>query len=125
VILQKFMVRVGGLLKQEDPTVISAGAASAGKIPALNENGKIDNSMLPPTNTGTSEEDMAFSKRIDFINDNELYRGEAAPGSAESSAAWRIRKITISPDGDVTEMWAGGNSNFDKAWTDRATLVYA
>jgi hypothetical protein len=53
-----------------------------------------------------------------------LYRGEAVPGSAESAAVWRIRKITIAVDNDVSETWADGNDNFDKAWSDRAGLSY-
>lgn len=73
---------------------------------------------------GVSEEDIMYSKRIDFISDSELYRGEAAVGSAESSAVWRIRKIVIGNDGDVTETWASGTANFDKVWNDRVSFTY-
>lgn len=74
---------------------------------------------------GISEEEIMYSKRIDFISDNELYRGEAAVGSAESSAVWRIRKIVIGNDGDVTETWASGTANFDKVWVNRTLLTYS
>ena len=70
-------------------------------------------------------DEIVYSKRIDFITDNELYKGEAAVGSAESSSVWRIRKITIAGDSDITEVWASGTSTFDKIWADRATLIYS
>lgn len=73
---------------------------------------------------GPSEEDVMYSKRIDFTTDSTLYRGEAVVGSAESSATWRIRYIVIGNDGDVSETWASGNANFDKVWADRAYLSY-
>jgi hypothetical protein len=80
--------------------------------------------MGPQGRPGTSEDEIMYSKRVDFIDDSTLYRGEAVPGSNESEAVWRIRKITIAVDNDVTETWAGGNDNFDKAWADRAGLSY-
>jgi hypothetical protein len=71
------------------------------------------------------EEEVAYSKRIDFINDNLLYRGEASPGTATNASAWRIRKITIGVDGDVTEEWADGNSQFTKIWDNHLSLTYS
>lgn len=71
-------------------------------------------------------EDMdMYSKRVDFVSDNLLYKGEANAGSLESANVWRIRRIEIGVDGDVTETFADGNSNFDNAWTDRLTKVYS
>lgn len=74
---------------------------------------------------GISEEDMTYSKRTDFINDYLLYRGEAPVGTLNTTALWRIRRITIGFDGDVTEEWANGNASFMNAWTDRTTLEYS
>lgn len=72
-----------------------------------------------------SEEFAVYAKRVDFVSDNLLYRGEAAVGSADSEAVWRIRRITFGAiDGDVTEQWAGGTADFDKAWADRLSLTY-
>lgn len=78
----------------------------------------------PPGATGTAEEEVPYSKRIDFISDTVLYKGEALPGTAESTAAWRIRRITFSVDGDSLEEWAAGSAEFNKAWTDRASFAY-
>lgn len=72
-----------------------------------------------------SEDDIMYSKRIDFVSDLELYRAEAAVGSSESSPVWRIRKITIGNDGDVTEMWASGDATFTKVWANRAIYNYS
>ncbi len=81
--------------------------------------------MGPPGPAGTSEEDMSYSKRVDFVSDSIIYRGEAVVGSSESSPVWRIRYITLGVDGDVSETWASGNANFDKVWADRALLSYS
>lgn len=79
----------------------------------------------PPGPTGTYEDELMYSKRIDFITDNLLYKAEAAVGSSESAPVWRIRYITISNDSDVMEVWASGTAEFDKQWTERATYIYS
>lgn len=73
---------------------------------------------------GISEENKVYAKRIDFINDAELYRGEAPVGSLESDSTWRIRKITIAADSDVTVAWAEGSAEFNKIWQDRLSYQY-
>lgn len=74
--------------------------------------------------TVPTEEEM-YAKRVDFINDNLFYKGEAAPGSSESSGVWRISLVSLGTDGDVTETWASGNANFTKSWTDRLSYTYS
>lgn len=81
-----------------------------------------------PLNTGVnniSDEEMPFAKRTDFVGDDIIYRGEAVVGSVESSPVWRIRKIFIGVDGDVTETWVNGDALYDKKWSDRLTLNYS
>ncbi len=73
---------------------------------------------------GISEDNIVYSKRIDFISENELYRGEAEVGSTTSAAAWRIRKIVLAADGDVAETWANGTALFDKVWDSRISYNY-
>lgn len=65
-----------------------------------------------------------LTKRIDFVNDSEFYRGEALPGTSENNPAWRISFVVIAGDGDVSEKWADGNANFDNVWANRLTLTY-
>ncbi len=78
----------------------------------------------PAGKDGIAEDDIVYSKRIDFINEDQLYRGEAAVGSTTNSGVWRIRKIVMSADGDVAETWANGTAAFDKVWDSRATYSY-
>lgn len=75
--------------------------------------------------SGTSPEEELYSKRIDFISDLILYKGEAVVGASESNAVWRIRKIIIGNDGDITEIWADGDSSFNNIWDNRATYNYS
>ena len=84
--------------------------------------------LKPAGNSGgttvTSDEEMPYAKRVDFITDNELYKAEAVVGSLETAVVWRIRKVTIAADSDVSETWAGGTSLYDKRWSDRLTYTY-
>ena len=67
---------------------------------------------------------VVFAKRTDIVNDNLIYKGEAYVGSSSANPVWRIRRLTISNDGDVIEEWADGNDNFDNIWNDRTGLTY-
>ena len=73
-----------------------------------------------------TEEAKMYATRIDFTNGGTIiYRGEAAPGSLETDAVWRIRKITILSDNDVIVEFADGDENFDNIWTNHLTLNYS
>jgi hypothetical protein len=64
------------------------------------------------------------SLRIDEVSASVTYIGEAAFGSSEASAVWRIFKLSVS--GTVTSMtWADGNDEFDNIWNNRASLSYS
>ena len=78
----------------------------------------------PPGRDGISEDEMVYAKRTDFVGENIIYRGEAVVGSPTSSSVWRIRRITIGVDGDVTEEWVEGSSNFSFVWNDRTTYNF-
>jgi hypothetical protein len=77
------------------------------------------------TIAGAIDMGAELSRRSDFVGETIIYRGEAAPGAAESAAVWRIKRIEFGTDGDVTEQWASGNANFDKVWADRTGLAYS
>ena len=54
-----------------------------------------------------------------------LFLGEAAPGTATSFPAWRIRKFIYNIDKMLIEiLWADGDGNFDNVYDDRAALTY-
>ena len=75
--------------------------------------------------SGTLPEEELYSKRIDFISDSILYKGEAEVGSSENSSSWRIRKIEIYPDGDISETWANGTANTTHIWSNRLSYTYS
>jgi hypothetical protein len=68
--------------------------------------------------------DPILAKRVDFASDTIIYRGEAAVGSSEGDPVWRIKKIILGADDDVTELWADGVSDFTKVWSNRLSLSY-
>ncbi len=88
-----------------------------------NSNHLVITGMMGPA--GKSEEEMVYSKRIDFVTDDLIYKAEASAGTLDTAVGWRIRKVVIGPDGDVSETWASGNTNFDKVWSNRLTYTYS
>lgn len=72
---------------------------------------------------GIAEDAVPYAKRTDFVGDDVIYKGFAAPGASESAPVWQICRLTIS-NNDIAEQWAGGTAAFDKAWTGRLTLEY-
>lgn len=51
------------------------------------------------------------------------YVGEAAPGSSNAAAVWRIKRI-VETGPDSVLRWADGDTNFDNIWNNRAALTY-
>lgn len=79
----------------------------------------------PEGKPGIAEDEVMYAKRTDIFSDSIIYRGEAPVGSQETSPVWRVRKVLIGSDGDVSETWALGTANFTNAWSDRLTLTYS
>ena len=56
---------------------------------------------------------------------NPIYEGFAAPGTADATAGWAIRKITVDSNGGITEQrWADGEFAFTKKWTLNSTYDF-
>lgn len=72
----------------------------------------------------SADELVPLATRLDEVTDALSYLGEADAGTLETSAGWRIRRITFGDDGDVTTEFADGNDNFDNVWQDRIGLTY-
>ena len=64
-----------------------------------------------------------YTKRTNFVNDI-IYKGEAEPGTAENSASWRIKKISIQDD-LITETFPNGQDSFSFKWSDHLILNYS
>ncbi len=74
-------------------------------------------------NEGGSGILQSFSTRVDEASSTVTYVGQAAAGSAESSAVWRIAKVTFS--GTVTSvLYADSDISFNNIWDDRLSLSY-
>ena len=68
-------------------------------------------------------EEVKYSKRVDFVDPDIIYKGEAAPGSTEDAQSWRIKKITFVGE-DIKEEWAEGTAEFNKVWSSRESYNY-
>ena len=64
-----------------------------------------------------------YAKRVDEASPY-TYVGEAAAGTATSSASWRVSRLEASGN-DVIILWADGNTNADNIWDNRASLSYS
>lgn len=67
---------------------------------------------------------VEYETRVDEPNSTTTYVGQSAIGSVTSDPVWRIKRILILGTETIIE-WAGGDSNFDKVWNDRASLSYS
>jgi hypothetical protein len=66
-----------------------------------------------------------YAKRYDQVDASTAYLGEADVGSAESSAVWRIQRLSFTVDGDLSVVFADANANFDNVWANRLSLSYS
>lgn len=73
----------------------------------------------------TWESTDVLAKRVDFVGEDVIYKAEAAAGTLDSAPNWRVRKIVLGVDGDVTETWANGTAAYDKIWNSRAGYTYS
>jgi hypothetical protein len=73
------------------------------------------------------ENDMQkqYNKLVDQIDPSTMYIGESIPGTATSAAEWRIKKITETPSGDISILWAGSTADFVNTWDARLTYTYS
>ena len=79
---------------------------------------------MPAPKTASELDDLTYL--ADYASATVEYYGHASPGSATTSAVWRIRRRTLDANGRTTAIeWAGRAGNFDQICSDRATAVYA
>jgi hypothetical protein len=86
---------------------------------------KVAPTQIEETPVITTE--MVYVKRVDMSvsgSNDIIYKGWAVPGTTPASALWRLVRLTINTEGDVTEEWADGNTDFDNIWNDRLTKGY-
>jgi len=58
------------------------------------------------------------------VSGDDTYIGIAPPGTAQATAKWQCKKISVSGS-DTTITWADGDSEFDNVATDLTSLSYS
>lgn len=57
---------------------------------------------------------------------NQIYIGWAQPGTAKSSATWRIMKQVFNGSNQTTDIqWPSASTAFSFIWDNRATYTYS
>lgn len=70
--------------------------------------------------------DKPYTTLLDYNGGNApVYVGEAAPGSATSAAAWKIKRLSYSGDNLTAVEWADGDTQYDNIWDNRASISYS
>ena len=65
---------------------------------------------------------VSYDKRLDDTTTlNIIYIGEAVPGTATSTALWRIKRLDVTSG--LIIQWAD-NADFTQIWNNRASLTY-
>lgn len=89
---EKFLkLATSGFPIEKEATVVSAGAANAGDIPALGSNGKFDLSLLPtgigtPTYTGNAGENLAAGDFVYVNGSGNVLKADASALNASKAA---------------------------------------
>jgi hypothetical protein len=65
---------------------------------------------------------LQYQKLVD-TDGVDVYVGEALPGTARSSPAWRIKKV-IEGSNMIKVIWGDSTSDFDKVWDNRSGYDY-
>jgi len=68
-------------------------------------------------------QEVPLQALVDLTDSDNLYIGEAKPGTLTSQSLWRIVKIEIS-DELISILYADGDDLFDNKWDDRTSLTY-
>lgn len=71
-----------------------------------------------------SVREQNFRPIIDESTSGTTYFGFALPGTATSSARWRILRA-VEASGITTFTYADGDDKFDNIWDDHASLPYS
>lgn len=97
----------------------------AEQLVIVSEPAKVDLiEVLLPGGGAPAPAPVVYERRVDMVDEDVIYRGEAAPGAQEDAPVWRIRLITLDSADMPVLLYAGGGPDFAYAWTDRTTYTY-
>ena len=63
--------------------------------------------------------------RMDTASASQTYVGVAPPGTATSSASWKIKLLTYSAGNLVSITWANGSSSYTNIWDNHTSYTYS
>lgn len=112
--LEDVVARQGDTIEQKI-AIMGGRTTAAGDIIGL------DDYIL--TLVGSGGDEVQLARLIDTDGDFK-YIGEAAPGTAQGAASWRIKRVEFIGD-DIEILWAAGTADFDKVWTNRLAETYS
>jgi hypothetical protein len=99
--MAKYIALLAGKLKEVAGLTTSAGAGDAGKIPALDGNGRLDNSMMPAgfgaeTQTITASENLAAGDFVNIHNSTGLKarKADASGGPSKKAHGFVLAAVT-------------------------------
>lgn len=79
---------------------------------------------IDKSNDSIATESFEQSTRVDEASSTVTYFGFATVGSSESSAVWKIKRLSVS--GSITKLeYCDGNTSYDNSWSNRASLSYS
>lgn len=111
----KYIFNNSGVLTEKAGLVTSAGAGDAGKIPALDSGGKLDNSLLP-TGVGAETAVVSASEALsagDFVNiwsSAGAFKARRADGSTSAKEAHGFVLAAVLSGANATVYLAGLNN---------------
>lgn len=112
---QKFIELNNGELTQKEATVVSAGAADSGEIPALDSNGKLDLTVLPVgvgpnVKVLTASENISAGKYVNIWDDAGTPKVRLADNS-NSREAHGFLKDAVTSGNSATVYFEGTNDD--------------
>lgn len=97
----KYLALISGKLKEVAALVASTGASDAGKIVALDGNGRLDSSVMPAgfgaeTKTITATENLAAGDFVNIYNSSGLKcrKADASGGAAKKAHGYVLSAVT-------------------------------
>ena len=125
----KYLYNNSGVITERSGTVVSDGAAKAGDIPALDDSGKLDASVIPIISWSESKS-IAVSEAItsgQFVNIWDSSGLKVRPASAANNYPAHGFVLTGASSGSVTVYFSGKTNtgalkNGADSWTIGATV---
>ena len=112
---EKYLKQENGILKEQEGLTTSSGASDAGKIPALDSTGKIDQSMMPvgigaDTATIQASEDLAAGDFVNIWDDSGTTKVRKADASVSGKFVDGFVLSAVTSGNNATVYFEGTNT---------------